>query len=287
MSEVEVVTLIELIEHLESEVLEQFPINVFGSIKPKHVIISTPNVEFNVLFKNTKKFRHWDHKFEWTRNQFKAWCDKICNKFGYEVYFTGVGTPPNTKLKVGYCSQFAVFTRLVHSNDAVSESHLNYTLLKEIDYPHIKFKNLLAQIINTANNVANQNSEFFINKQTELIRKQNIKSRTFGRSLMFAYPHKCMSKFFDTYCSSDQFEDADSSSLDRNAESYNQYGHLKENVLVLPDKRESEHALYPFNKAKETPGNAEQFNDSSQDKTFFTETLQSHPLNFPHLSLFK
>ena len=273
---------------MESETLEKFPLNVFGFIKPKHVIISTPNVEFNVLFKNTKKFRHWDHKFEWTRNQFKAWGDKICSKFGYEVYYTGVGTPPNNKLKVGFCSQFAVFTRLVNSKPVVSESHLNYTLIKEIDYPHIKFENLLAQIVSAANSIANQNSEFFINKQTEFIRKQNIRSRTFGKSLMFAYPHKCMFKFIDTYSSSDQFEDAHNSSLDQNADSYNQYGHIKENVLVFPEKRESEHALYPFNKAKETSGKAEQFNDSNKDNTMvFTDTLQTYPINFPHLSFFE
>ena len=47
---------------------------IFGQLSPKIAIITTPNVEFNVLFPNLKQgFRHYDHKFEWTRAEFQEW----------------------------------------------------------------------------------------------------------------------------------------------------------------------------------------------------------------------
>ena len=49
------------------------PETVFGQLSPKVVIVTTPNVEFNVLFPGLKGFRHYDHKFEWTRAEFQEW----------------------------------------------------------------------------------------------------------------------------------------------------------------------------------------------------------------------
>jgi len=49
------------------------PEAVFGQLSPKVVIVTTPNVEFNVLFPDLKGFRHYDHKFEWTRAEFEEW----------------------------------------------------------------------------------------------------------------------------------------------------------------------------------------------------------------------
>lgn len=61
------------IEHLYPEDLTNFPYSVFGFIQPKIAIVTTPNADFNVLFDNMTGFRHWDHKFEWTRSQFEDW----------------------------------------------------------------------------------------------------------------------------------------------------------------------------------------------------------------------
>jgi 2-polyprenyl-3-methyl-5-hydroxy-6-metoxy-1,4-benzoquinol methylase len=75
----ECITAIEVIEHLHPEELKAFPKTVFGKYRPKLVIISTPNSEFNVLFPNLahgtseQQFRHWDHKFEWSRHEFETW----------------------------------------------------------------------------------------------------------------------------------------------------------------------------------------------------------------------
>lgn len=63
------------IEHLYPDELDAFPYNVFGFVSPKIVIITTPNVEFNVVFPDydPKKLRNRDHKFEWTRGEFEDW----------------------------------------------------------------------------------------------------------------------------------------------------------------------------------------------------------------------
>ena len=107
------VTCIELIEHLFPSQLPAFEENIFGFIKPKLVIISTPNSDFNVIFSGNSneisKLRHWDHKFEWSRKEFSTWCYKICKTYSYSVEFDGVGNPPNGHNSVGFCSQFAVF----------------------------------------------------------------------------------------------------------------------------------------------------------------------------------
>lgn len=61
------------IEHLYPETIENVPYNIFGFMKPKVAMFTTPNSECNVLFNMKEKFRHDDHKFEWTREQFEEW----------------------------------------------------------------------------------------------------------------------------------------------------------------------------------------------------------------------
>lgn len=54
--------------------LQWLPVIIFGKIQPFIVIITTPNVEYNVVFDmGERKFRHEDHKFEWTRAEFETW----------------------------------------------------------------------------------------------------------------------------------------------------------------------------------------------------------------------
>jgi len=50
------------------------PTIIFGKIRPKLAVFTTPNCEFNVMFNmSIHEFRHNDHKFEWTRDQFRQW----------------------------------------------------------------------------------------------------------------------------------------------------------------------------------------------------------------------
>lgn len=118
------ITSIEMIEHLPAKQLEAFPETVFGFFRPRMLILTTPNREFNVFFpqlRDSGKFRNYDHKFEWTRLEFQSWCHQICSKFKYKVTFDGVGLPPSSLYgDVGHCSQIAIFERIPDMMDLSS-----------------------------------------------------------------------------------------------------------------------------------------------------------------------
>lgn len=100
------------IEHLYPDTVENSPYNIFSYIKPKLVILTTPNSEFNVLFGGPPRFRHYDHKFEWTREQFEDWCNSVCERYpDYQVKYFGVGPGPEEFDHLGCCSQLGLFVR--------------------------------------------------------------------------------------------------------------------------------------------------------------------------------
>ncbi|XP_078044563.1 hen1 methyltransferase isoform X2 [Augochlora pura] len=114
---------IELIEHLYPDTLRDLPKNIFGFIKPKVAIMTTPNAEFNVLFPNFSGFRHPDHKFEWTRQQFQDWAKDITSKYpDYEVTFDGICKGPEGSEHLGTCTQMAIFHRHCEYRDDSSQS---------------------------------------------------------------------------------------------------------------------------------------------------------------------
>ncbi|XP_027777824.1 small RNA 2'-O-methyltransferase isoform X2 [Marmota flaviventris] len=106
----DLITCIELIEHLDSDDLARFPEVVFGYLSPAMIVISTPNSEFNPLFP-TVTLRDADHKFEWNRMEFQTWALQVANRYHYSVEFTGVGEPPAGAEHVGYCTQIGVFRK--------------------------------------------------------------------------------------------------------------------------------------------------------------------------------
>ncbi|KAJ8734235.1 hypothetical protein PYW07_014786 [Mythimna separata] len=104
---------IEMIEHMLPHDLERFVHTVFGFIKPRIVIFTTPNSDFNVLFKALEKngLRRLDHLFEWSREQFHDWCSNIVARYpNYTVTCKGIGPGPPGTLHLGCCSQLALFT---------------------------------------------------------------------------------------------------------------------------------------------------------------------------------
>ncbi|XP_070175620.1 small RNA 2'-O-methyltransferase-like [Littorina saxatilis] len=105
-------SLVEVVEHLEPDVLKQVTHCVFGRLRPPLVVVTTPNADFNILFPNFTGFRHWDHKFEWTREEFHHWCECICTQHGYSVSYTGVGDAPVGMSHLGFCSQVGIFTKV-------------------------------------------------------------------------------------------------------------------------------------------------------------------------------
>jgi 3' terminal RNA ribose 2'-O-methyltransferase Hen1 len=91
----DVATVIEVIEHLDAARLSAFERVLFGEAKPKAVLLTTPNADYNVHFGSLPagKFRHPDHRFEWTRNEFETWCRGVATRFGYRVKLSGIGDP--------------------------------------------------------------------------------------------------------------------------------------------------------------------------------------------------
>lgn len=89
----ELATVIEVIEHLDPHRLQAFANVLFARIAPTHILLSTPNVEFNVRFDNLAKgvMRHPDHRFEWTRSEFQQWASEQAQRYAYQVRFLGIG----------------------------------------------------------------------------------------------------------------------------------------------------------------------------------------------------
>lgn len=103
-------TLIEVIEHLDEPRLEALERVVFQHARPKVVLITTPNVEYNKKFTGmTSTFRHKDHRFEWTRREFRDWAEGLAARRGYRVVFEDIGVIDET---LGAPTQAGVFTCL-------------------------------------------------------------------------------------------------------------------------------------------------------------------------------
>ena len=85
--------LIEVIEHLDAGRLPALERVIFEYARPRHVVVTTPNVEYNPLFATLEPgtLRHPDHRFEWTRSQFATWAHKVAERFAYSVQFFPVG----------------------------------------------------------------------------------------------------------------------------------------------------------------------------------------------------
>ncbi|WP_330282021.1 3' terminal RNA ribose 2'-O-methyltransferase Hen1 [Streptomyces sp. NBC_00588] len=98
----------EVIEHLDLPRLPALEYAVFGAARPRTVLVTTPNVEYNVRWESLPAghVRHGDHRFEWTREEFRAWARAVAERHGYGVRFVPVG-PDDPE--VGPPTQMAVF----------------------------------------------------------------------------------------------------------------------------------------------------------------------------------
>jgi 3' terminal RNA ribose 2'-O-methyltransferase Hen1 len=99
----------EVVEHVDPPRLPALEYAVFGSARPRTVLVTTPNVEYNVRWESLPAghVRHGDHRFEWTRAEFRAWAERVAERHGYGVEFVPVG-PDDPE--VGPPTQMAVFT---------------------------------------------------------------------------------------------------------------------------------------------------------------------------------
>lgn len=104
------VVLVETIEHIEPARLGTLEHCVFTRLRPRIVIITTPNREYNTLHGLADgQMRHADHRFEWDRRKFERWAAAVAGRNGYDVAFEGIG-PANAWF--GSSTQMAVFSVL-------------------------------------------------------------------------------------------------------------------------------------------------------------------------------
>jgi 3' terminal RNA ribose 2'-O-methyltransferase Hen1 len=101
---------VEVVEHLDLPRLAAFERVVFGEARPGAVVLTTPNAEYNVRWPTLPagRFRHRDHRFEWTRAELAAWAGGVAERYGYVVRYEPVGPVDE---EVGPPTQMAVFTR--------------------------------------------------------------------------------------------------------------------------------------------------------------------------------
>ncbi|KAL9345628.1 hypothetical protein Peur_060481 [Populus x canadensis] len=133
-------TCLEVIEHMEEDQACRFGDIALSYFRPKVLIVSTPNYEYNVILQRSSpatqeeypdeksqsescKFRNHDHKFEWTREQFNHWASELVKKHNYSVEFSGVGGSGD--VEPGFASQIAVFKQesLLDEDDLLTKQN--------------------------------------------------------------------------------------------------------------------------------------------------------------------
>jgi 3' terminal RNA ribose 2'-O-methyltransferase Hen1 len=102
---------VEVIEHLDAARLAAFERVLFDFAKPAHVIVTTPNAEYNALFPTLPAghFRHRDHRFEWSRTEFATWAERLAGEFGYKVRIQPIGIEDPVH---GAPTQMGIFERV-------------------------------------------------------------------------------------------------------------------------------------------------------------------------------
>jgi 3' terminal RNA ribose 2'-O-methyltransferase Hen1 len=84
---------VEVVEHLDPPRLSAFERVLFEFAKPRTVVMTTPNREFNVKWETlgAGRLRHPDHRFEWTRQEFQDWARTIAGRLHRAVCGSGAG----------------------------------------------------------------------------------------------------------------------------------------------------------------------------------------------------
>jgi len=101
---------VEVIEHLGPPRLQAFERVLFGEARPERIVVTTPNREYNERYEalSPGKLRHPDHRFEWTRAEFRAWAGRVAEAHGYRVEHSEIGEADGS---LGAPTQMGVFSR--------------------------------------------------------------------------------------------------------------------------------------------------------------------------------
>lgn len=84
------VLLTEVVEHMSVKDATKLVKSVLSYVNFENFIITTPNAEFNNLYQ-LDGFRHDDHKWEMTKEEFVIWIDSILSNTTYTYTFSDVG----------------------------------------------------------------------------------------------------------------------------------------------------------------------------------------------------
>lgn len=102
------VIIIEVLEHLDYEDAAKIVEVLLAKMNVNHMLITTPNVEFNKYYSEDPSLRIEDHKFELAPQGFKELINKQIPN-GYKVTFSGIGDSVNGEQP----SQMAIIERAI------------------------------------------------------------------------------------------------------------------------------------------------------------------------------
>lgn len=117
LADFDAAAIVEVIEHLDPPRLAAFERVVFEFAQHRTVVLTTPNREYNVQWESlpADEFRHADHRFEWSRQEFQDWANRVAKQHGYGVRFEPVGPIDES---VGSPTQMAVFNKFEPKSDS-------------------------------------------------------------------------------------------------------------------------------------------------------------------------
>jgi 3' terminal RNA ribose 2'-O-methyltransferase Hen1 len=104
----DIIILCEVIEHIEEDRLPKIFETILNDYRPKTLLVTTPNQEYNVLYEMEEEMRHDDHRFEWSRTQFAKNVKEWTQNYPYQVSIQGIGEEHPT---YGHPTQMAIFRR--------------------------------------------------------------------------------------------------------------------------------------------------------------------------------
>ena len=104
----DIIILCEVIEHIDQERLPKIFDTILQDYRPKTLIVTTPNKEYNVVYDMDEAMRHDDHRFEWTRAEFAQHVEKWTQNYPYQISIQGIGEEHPA---YGQPTQMAIFRR--------------------------------------------------------------------------------------------------------------------------------------------------------------------------------
>ena len=85
------IILTEVIEHMALDQAEKLLNQLLKKVRFATFIVTTPNASFNQFYELANKFRHDDHQWEMTEEEFQAWMKGILDPYPCTYEFVAVG----------------------------------------------------------------------------------------------------------------------------------------------------------------------------------------------------